>query len=212
MLRDKKLLILMLGAILPLTACLNLKQPKNRIDYYTLEYEPPSVKNQPTLPYVIKVDHFSVAPVYNSNRIIYRDKSYKRQAYNYHHWRVNPADFVTYFLSRDMKQSGLFQAVLPRDSRFPSFYLLEGVVDDFFELDRDNGWEAVLSVSIAFMNEVEPDISKKILLQKIYSTSKPCEQKNPRALARAMSQAMSEVSGKIIHDVYEVLKNSRRSN
>ena len=210
--RSKILFSLLLGVILPLTACFNLKQPQRRIDYYTLEYDPPSAIKQQPLPYVIKVDHFSVAPIYDSHRIIYRDKSYKRQAYTYHQWRVSPGDLVTYFLRRDMKHSALFQAVLPRDSNFPSVYLLEGTVDDFFELDTENGWEAVLSISIALMNEAEPDISKKMLFQKVYRTSKPCLHKNPRALAQAMSLAMSEVSEKIRHDVYEILKNRRISN
>ena len=205
--RRSKILFLTLGVFLFLTACLNLKQPKNRIDYYTLEYNAPSFNNQQTLPYVIKVDHFSVAPLYDSNRIIYRDKSYKRQAYTYHQWRVSPGDLVTYFLRRDMKQSGLFQAILSRESNFPSVYLLEGTVDEFFELDKENVWEAVLSVSIAFINEAESDITKKILFQKTYHTSKPCQQKNPRSLAQAMSLAMSDISGNITHDVYEILKN-----
>ena len=99
MVQPKKKLILILWAVLPLAAWLNLKQPKNKIDYYTLEYEPPVVQNHQPLPYVIKVARFSVAPIYKNNRIIYRDQSYKRQAYTYHQWRVNPADFVTYFLS-----------------------------------------------------------------------------------------------------------------
>ena len=106
-----------------------------------------------------------------------------------------------------MKQSGLFQAILSRESNFPSVYLLEGTVDEFFELDKENVWEAVLSVSIAFINEAESDITKKILFQKTYHTSKPCQQKNPRSLAQAMSLAMSDISGNITQDIYEILKN-----
>ncbi len=120
-------------------------------------------------------------------------------------WWVNPAKFVTYYLSRDLKESGLFKAVLPGDRRFAPSYLVEGTVDDFLEIDGENTWEAVLSVSIAFMDEKETDISQKILFQKTYRISKPCRQKNPRALAAAMSLAMSEISGKIINDLYNFL-------
>jgi hypothetical protein len=55
------------------------------------------------------------------------------------------------------------------------------------------------------MAEHEPDTGKKILFQKTYQMSKPCKQRNPRALAEAMSLAMSEASAKIINDVYENL-------
>jgi cholesterol transport system auxiliary component len=205
MVRHKKILILLLCLTLPLAACLKLKQPKNKIEYYTLEYDPPVVGNHQALPHVIRVQQFSISPIYNSNRIIYRDKSYQRQAYAYYKWRANPAKFVTYYLSRDLKESGLFKAVLPGDSRLAPSYLVEGTVDDFLEMDGDNSWEAFLSVSIAFMDETETDISQKILFQKIYRTSKPCREKNPRALAAAMSLAMSEISGKIINDLYNFL-------
>ncbi len=78
-------------------------------------------------------------------------------------------------------------------------------MDEFLERDGDGTWEAVLSISIAFMDENEADISRKILFQKTYHTSKPCRQKNPRALVAAMSAAMSDISGKIINDLYRIL-------
>ena len=201
----KILIIIMTGICLLLTACLNLKQPKNKIEYYTLEYAPPSSDHRSPLPLTIRVARFSVSPVYNSSRIIYRDKAFKRQPYAYYMWRANPGDLVSYFLSRDMKQSGLFKAVLTPGSSFPHAYLLEGSVDDFYELDREDAWEAVLSVSIAVIDENESDISKKILFQKTYRSTKPCLQKNPRALAQAMSRAMLEVSEKIINDSYKFI-------
>lgn len=204
--QHKKILILLLCFSLPLAGCLKLKQPKSKITYYTLEYDPPITGNYQTLPHVIRVQPFSVSPMYNSNRIIFRDSSYKRQAYTYYKWRANPAEFVTYFLSRDLQRSGLFKAVLPKDSSIPPSYLVEGTVDDFLEMDRDSTWEAVLSVSIVFMDENKTDISRKILYQKTYHASKPCRQKNPRALAAAMSLAMSEISGKIINDLYDFMK------
>jgi len=202
-------LILLLCLTLPLSACLNLKQPSNTIEYYTLEYDPFFMGHRQPLSCVIKVNSFSVSPIYNTNRIIYRDSSFKREAYVYHKWRTNPGEIVTYFLRRDMKQSNLFKAVLSRNSRLPSSYMLEGMVDEFLEMNREDGWEALLSVSITFMEENEPDISKKILLQKSYSTRKPCMHKNPQALAQAMSLAMADISKRIIKDIYELLQDHK---
>ena len=212
MVQRKKSLILLMGITLSLAACLNFKQPRNKIEYYTLEYTSPFVGDYRPLPYAIRVDQFSVSPIYNSNRIIYRDKSFKRQAYAYYKWRANPGDFVSYFLNRDMKKAGLFKAILSRNSSVPSSYLLEGTVDDFFELDGENDWQAVLSVSIVLMDEQEADISKKILFQKTYHASKPCQRKHPRALAQAMSMAMSEVSGKVIKDIYDYIEAGTAKN
>ena len=190
---------------LALAACLDLKQPRNKIDYYTLEYDPPAAGNHPPLAAPIRVNQFSVSPIYNTNRIIYREGLFKREAYVYHKWRANPADVVTYLLRRDLQQSGLFKAVVSLESRLPSAYVLEGSVDEFLEWNKKTGWEAYLSLSVTLMQENEPDISKKILLQKSYFTSKPCRQKNPGALAEAMSLAMSEISAQIMLDIYKTI-------
>ena len=76
--------------LISVSACLNLKQPRNKIDYYILEYAPPRLTKPEPLPVIIKIDRFSAAPLYNTNRIVFRDKSFKRDAYVYHRWRVNP--------------------------------------------------------------------------------------------------------------------------
>ena len=208
-LKDVPVLLLVICLTLSLGACLNLKQPRNKIEYYTLEYDAPVPQNRQPLSDAIRVDQFAVSPIYNTNRIIYRDGSFKREAYVYYKWRAKPGDVVTYFLRRDMRQSGLFKAVVSRDSRLLSAYILEGTVDEFLEWDKKNGWEALLSVSITFMHENEPDISKKILFQKTYHTTQPCRQKNPKALAEAMSLAMSEISEQIILDIYTFIQSIR---
>jgi cholesterol transport system auxiliary component len=203
--------MLLLGLTLTLAACLNPGQPKNKVEYYTLEYAPPLVGTHRPLPHVIRVQQFSISPVYNSNRIIYQDNSFKRQDYIYYKWQANPAKLVTYFLSRDLRETGLFKAVLPADRRFAPAFAVEGTVNDFLERDGESTWEAVLSVSIAFLDEKEPDISQKILFQKTYRASRPCRQKNPRALAAAMSSAMSVISGEVINDIYNYLAARKAS-
>jgi ABC-type uncharacterized transport system auxiliary subunit len=209
MTRTKIIRILLIGLTLPLIACLDLKQPSNKIDYYSLEYDPPRMRGFQPVGEVIKVEQFSVAPIYNTHKIIYRDKSYQRAAYTYHKWRANPAESVTYFLARDMQQSQIFKAVLTRSSKFPYAYVLEGSVDEFLESDTASGCQAVLTLNVVFMAAHEPDMDKKILFQKTYQMSKPCKQNNPMALAEAMSLAMSEASAKIINDVYENLADRK---
>lgn len=209
MILNKRALAWMLCFVLLCGGCLNLKQSRNKVEYYTLEYDPPAVGDRLSLPLVIRVEQFTVSPLYNTNRIIYRDTSFKREAYVYYKWRANPGDIVTHFLKRDMQQSGLFNAVLSSKSKYTSSYVLEGTVDEFLEFDTENHWNAVLSLSVALIAGNETDVSQAVLYQKPYRTSKPCRQKHPRALAEAMSHAMSEVSEAIIMDIYEFLKNRK---
>ena len=193
-----------------LCACINLKKPQNRIEYYTLEYDRPAMAGLAPLSSVLRIERFGVAPSYNSSRIIYRDRTFKRDAYAYHRWHANPGNLVTCFLARDMREAAIFRAVLPHDSGFPATHIVAGSVDEFLEWDGDEQWKALLVISITLMAENEPDIAKKIVFQQRYRTEKLCGSKNPRSLAEAMSRAIAELSEKIILDIHGRLKGERQ--
>ncbi len=184
--------------------CLNLKESGKKTNYYTLEYESPNIKGLSPLPVTIRIERFKAAPLYDSTQIIFRDKAYKRDAYAYHKWRVNPGDLVTCCLTRDIRQSSLFTAVFDSRSKSVSCRLMEGTVDEFFEDDGKDAWRAVLTLGITLTAKNEAG-DKSVLLQKTYSTKTVCRQKNPRALAEAMSIAMSKISETIITDIYNRL-------
>ena len=205
--RFKKISLFVVGFPMLLAGCMNLKQPVNKINYYTLESRPPKISGLKPLSHVIKLEHFTASPTYNTRRIIYRDQSFKRDSYVYCRWRANPGALVTHILNRDIRHSHLFKAILTSDSRFASSYMLEGTVDEFFEWDMEETWKAVLSLSITLMDENKIDAGEKILFQKTYREEAPCKRKNPRALAEAMSRAMSEISKQIIKDIYYCLKD-----
>ena len=189
--------------------CMNLKQPSRRIDYYTLEYDPPRLSQPEPLSSVLRLERFTIAPTYNTGHMVFRDRSFKRNTYVYHQWRANPADLVGHFLYRDIRQSGLCKAVLPHSSTFAASYVLDGSVDEFFEWDMGGQWDAILSLGITLMAEDEPDVSKRILFQKNYHARETCQRKNPQALAEAMSLAMARLSKQIMEDIYNCLKDKR---
>jgi len=194
--------------ILPagLVGCQGLKKPQQRtIDYYTLEYAPPVQETRESLPVVLRIEPFQVTPLYNSNRIIYREGPYKRSAYNYHKWRANPGDLVTDFLRRDIRTSGLFRGVFSSDSRLASTHIIEGTVEEFFEEDDDDQWSAVLAVSVTLVAEGKTDISRRVIFQRTYRQRTHCEQKSPVGLAESMSKGMAEVSRKVIRDIHQNL-------
>ena len=209
MLNIERFLVLIFCGLFCLAGCSALKKPKPKINYFTLEYTVPKIEGLKPINAVLRVDRFGVAPTYNSNRMIYRDKSFKRDEYVYSKWIANPGSFATYFLARDLRDSGLFKAVFTYKSHQTASYGLEGSVDEFFEWDTPDGWDAVLGVSITLVVLQEPDISKRILVQKSYRVTKKCKEEHPRGLAETMSLAMREVSEEIIRDVYAVLKNQQ---
>ena len=209
MLNRKRFSVLFFCSLFCLAGCSALNKPKPKINHFTLEYTVPKIENLKPIEAVLRVDRFGVAPAYNSNRMIYRDTSFKRDEYIYSKWIANPGSFATYFLARDLRDSGLFKAVFTYKSHLAATYALEGSVDEFFEWDSPQGWNAVLGLSITLVVLREPDISKQILFQKSYQVTRPCKEEHPRGLAETMSLAMQEVSEKIIRDVYAVLKDHK---
>ena len=203
----KKSCLLFLSFPILFVACVSLKQPVDKIEYYTLEYPPPQIETLKPLPCVIRMDRFTAAPPYNTSQIIYRDQSFKRNAYIYYRWQTNPGAIVTTLLNRDIKNSGLFKAVLDPVSRFSPSYIIEGTVDEFFEWDTQNAWKAILTVSIILTEKNKNDVNNMILFQKTYRKAEICRQKKPKAVAEAMSQALSKISEEMMIDVYDSLKD-----
>ena len=203
------MLMLLVLLITGMNGCVTPPKPPPKTDYYTLEYD--SIKTHLIEPVqsVIRVERFQVAPLYNTTHIVYKEASYKRDAFHYHKWRANPGDLVTYFLARDLRETDLFKGVFILSSKYPASHVIDGTLDRMYQESIDNAWLAVLSVSITFMADYEPDISRRILFQKAYTVKKPCEQKNPRALAAAMSLAMAEISKAVIEDIHHALTHRR---
>ena len=200
----KSVACLIIG-ILIFGGCIGPKRPDKKIDYYTLEYAPPEAKGLTPLPVIIRIAPFQVSPIYNSERIVFSEKPFQRDDYKYHRWRANPGDLVTYFLARDLQQSAIFRAVFSVESPLSPTHAIEGSVEDFYELDEKNSWKAVLGVSITLIAANEPDVTKRILFQKKYLEKETCRQKNPRALAEAMSIAMARMSEALITDIHQYL-------
>ena len=194
------------GLILSLSGCLGFGGTASKVDYYTLEYVSPKFAENKAVNSIIKMERFQASPLYNSEKISYRKNNFQTDEYSNQRWETNPAQLVPYFLFRDIKQSGLFKAVFNHDTGFVATHSISGTVDEFFEDDRGKIWEAVLSIDIILMAENEPDLNKRILFQKRYSTRKECSKKNPGALAEAMSRAMSELSAQIITDIHKTLQ------
>ena len=193
-----------------LAGCLPSRQPSLRIDYYTLDYPPPPIKMAKTapLPVILSVQRFTVTPIYETDKLIYKDKNYSRAAYSYHRWQANPADLVTYYLTRDLQAGHLFAAVLPAMSNMSPTNMLEGTVDDFMEDDEGGNWYAVLAVTVILKRNHELDVSKEVIFQKSFSYRIKCREKQPLAVARAMSQAMAKLSADLNSSIYQALKDN----
>ena len=204
----KRTLILLLIPLLFLSSCISFKQPHLSITKYTLEYESPEFIQKEKLDCAIKVDSFSVAPLYNTTRIIYSKRPNEIESYIYHKWISNPGEMVTHLIGRDIRNSGLFNGVLLPGERIKDYsYRLEGTLEEFYESDESRNWKGVLSLNISLASEGDSETGDEVILQKKYRAAEVCEKNNPAALARALSRALKKVSEQLVEDLYITLIN-----
>lgn len=190
-----------------LAACIGGRQPAPMVEQYTLEYSTPRVEGLSRVDEMIKVERFSVARNFNSPAMVYRPEPFKLDVYNYHRWRVNPGDMVTDYLLRDLRNAGLFQGVLSYADAGDARFLLQGSVEEFLEVDDEDGWKATLSLNVILFDMAQREVTKRVVFQKSYRAAEPFEDQTPEGLALGMSRAMASASGRLIKDIYNAVRN-----
>ena len=122
--------------MLALVGCGAARTTAPDVRYYTLEYDSPTLTGQQAKA-VIALNRFGVAPEFNTGNIVYRDLSFGRQEYAYHQWRATPQALVADYLRRDLQQSGLFLAVNQPGSPLSATHQIEGMVEEWMEVDGE---------------------------------------------------------------------------
>jgi ABC-type uncharacterized transport system auxiliary subunit len=199
------LLLFIFGALLlTLTGCGASRAKAPDVRYYTLEYESPAVAGQPNRA-VIMLSRFGVAPEFNTAKIVYRDLSFGRQEYTYHQWRSTPQALVADYLRRDLQQSGLFLAVSRPGSSLAATHQLEGMIEEWMEVDEEDRWLATAGLTITLLDLRARNLPEQVLFQRTYRDSEPAAKKNPGSVVEAMSRVMRKLSERIIADVHAAI-------
>ena len=202
--RHLYLTVLTLCALL-LGGCLGGgERPEITINQYTLSYEPICLPAG-SLDDIIRVERFTSAREFNVLEMIYQPRPFTRHPHYYQRWRAYPADLVTDSLIRDLRQCSLFTAVMSYQNPGPVHYSLEGSVEEFFEENLGENSRAVLTLNLTLLDLQHQESGRRLVYQKTYRTTAPLTERNPLALAAAMSSALQEASRQIMADMRQTL-------
>jgi ABC-type uncharacterized transport system auxiliary subunit len=199
--RRLKLSGLLIACLLPLLG--GCSKPPLLVNQYILEYPPPVVPRGARIPETLKVELFAVAQTFNTGAMVYQPSPYQNENYNYSRWRVNPGFMVTDYLLRDLRDAHIFQAVFGPGALGRFRFVLQGGVEKFLEVDNPGVWQASLAVTVTLLDVNQAEVPQRVVFQKHYQAQEPMFVKTPQGLAQAMSRAMEQVSGQIIHDIYQ---------
>jgi hypothetical protein len=103
------IILLLIGL---LSGCLGGTGKTPFVRQYVLEYPPPQGGARPAVEAMVRVERFSADRMFMGPAMLYRQGPFLRDAYPAQRWRVEPGDMVTEFLRRDLREAGLFRAVL----------------------------------------------------------------------------------------------------
>jgi ABC-type uncharacterized transport system auxiliary subunit len=190
-----------------ITSCNLGAKPSYIVNQYTLEYPSPILKDLTSINELVKVEPFNVAQTFNTSAMIYKEGPNLRNVDPYNRWRTKPGEMVTEYLIRDLRNSGLFRAVISYNDSQETRYLLEGQVGECLEVSEKDGRKAVLSLNVTFLDLKKRGTAEKVIFQRDYKVVEPYVEKTPAALAQGMSRAMEKISRQIILDLQNAVKN-----
>ncbi|MFH1057408.1 MAG: ABC-type transport auxiliary lipoprotein family protein [Pseudomonadota bacterium] len=180
-------------------------KPAVLVEQYTLEYPPPAAAGLKPLATAILVERFNLARQYDGQGMVFRPEAFRRQVYNYHRWRANPADLVADYLVRDLQASGLFSGVFTNLKPGLARFTLQGGVREFLELDQDGGSLAVVEVELSLMDNDQRGLPQRLVFQRSFRHEAAMKEASAPELARAMSQAMARLSAQVLGALHQAL-------
>jgi cholesterol transport system auxiliary component len=182
-------------------------KPSYKVNQYTLEYPSPVMKELASVNELIKVEQFSVSQTFNTSAMVYKEGANLRNVDPYNRWRTKPGEMIVEYLVRDLRNCGLFRAVISYDDSMETRYLLEGQVDEFLEASEKDGRRAVLGLNVTLFDLTKRSTAERVLFQRDYQAVEPCSERTPAALAQGMSRAMEKISRQIILDLRDAVQN-----
>jgi ABC-type uncharacterized transport system auxiliary subunit len=204
LLSEKLSLVFLFFPLLSGCFCLGGASPPE--EQYTLGYPSPKLEGLSSINEVVKVNQFVAAKEFRDDTMVYSPSPLKRAAYAAW-WSVSPGDMITDSLLRDLRSSDLFRAVFSYHDDVDARFSLNGGVEEFLEIDGNEGPKAVLALNITLLDLSQKDMVKRVVFQKTYRYTQSLEIKSPQALARGMSVAMEKVSRELQKDIYDAIKN-----
>ena len=160
------------------------------IHYYLIDYPvtPTTGKSEPVHQITLGIERFNAAPLYEEERLVYRDSPYEGKYYHYHRWITSPEVMITDKVTEQLAASNLFQQVVP----FPKFsqvdYILHGTIKALEEWDEGNQWYA--RVQIAF--ELVDLKTRQIVWQRTIEEKNLVAQKIPAEIVKGINLGVQQ--------------------
>jgi len=142
-------IVFCLATLTILVGCGRVRYPQ----YYTLNLpappDPPPAENVHA---ALAVREFRAPAYLRQGAIVYKPSPEQISFYAYHHWAINPCEFVTNSVIEQLRASGDFVRVKPYDGRSDTQYVLSGRLERLEEIDYAGGVKVEVAISAQMTN------------------------------------------------------------
>jgi ABC-type uncharacterized transport system auxiliary subunit len=188
------------------TGCFQRTKAPYVIERFTFDYPSPTLSGLAPVDEFIRIERFSVAQTFNTTAMVFKPQLYRFGSYQYSRWGLNPADMTGDFLARDFRKTGLVKGVFSYHDDASVRFVLEGVIEEFFESDDGSGASAIFVINIMLLDMREKELARRLCFQKTYRYVKPLDEKSPEGFAKGMSSDMALFSEQLIRDLVSTLQ------
>jgi ABC-type uncharacterized transport system auxiliary subunit len=148
--RTPTTIVFFLAALVILASCGGKVRYPN---YYTLNLpappDPPSAENAHA---TVAIREFRAPAYLRQGAIVYKPSPEQIGFYAYHHWAIDPSEFVTNSVIERVRASGHFARVKPYDGRPDIEYVLSGRLEKLEEIDYEDGVKVEVAISARMTN------------------------------------------------------------
>jgi ABC-type uncharacterized transport system auxiliary subunit len=149
MTRTVTTIVFCLATLTILVGCGRVRYPQ----YYTLNLpappDPPPAENVHA---AVAVREFRAPAYLRQGAIVYKPSPEQISFYAYHHWAINPCEFVTNSVIEQLRASGDFVRVKPYDGHSDTQYVLSGRLERLEEIDYAGGVKVEVAISAQMSN------------------------------------------------------------
>lgn len=187
--------LLWMAALSILSGCFGVGRATPPVVRYVIE----SPRIAPSIsllsPVCVRVDGFHAAAGYRDVEMVIKPRSFVREGYAHARWRMAPADMLTYLVVRDLRDAGMFRAVLSPNEGGEARFVIEALVEECHQEDAaDDKSFASMVVAVTVSDLRAEKEEERIPFQRRYDVKEPLKVRGPDGLAQAMSTAAARFS------------------
>ena len=195
---------LMLLAAITAFSCAPKRQPIER-NHYLLETFREQPAHKGIIPAALTVRDFSVSPGYQGREIVYKTGNNIARADFYNLYFVLPGPMIAQLTRSWIKDSGLFDSVIPMSSHMDADYLLEGTIVSIYGDLRDPANPGAV-MEINFLLLKSTDFEYEIVFQNKYKSHTRMEGTGTGLLIEGLNKSLEDILASLEEDLAEVLK------